>query len=171
MLSVSIFICILCICSSSAAPDSSDGKLIHCGELGDCITRRTVDCKEKCGCDRLYYYNDTTNECELNYDYLRQLVLEKFDTQEKIRSSAEKVFGGIIISVILFVTCASLCVLSACIYCFRVNYTDRRLRGDVKALANKLNRDGKLQKPKKTPTAPVAESCNVVVEDAGVFVC
>lgn len=45
------------------------------------------------------------------------------------------------------------------------------MQHELKALANKLNRDGKFKKSLKKPIHPVAESCNVVVGDAGVFVC
>lgn len=40
----------------------------------------------------------------------------------KIIADAEKVFKGIIVSVIIVAACSVLCVFSACFYCFRMNY-------------------------------------------------
>lgn len=46
------------------------------------------------------------------------------------------------------------------------------MKSDVKALANKLKKNYNSKKiPKKRmPTPPEAESCNVVVEPAGLYV-
>lgn len=50
-------------------------------------------------------------------------------------------------------------------------FSDYRLKKDVEALAAKLKRDCNLKrKTIKKPTQPVSESCNIVVESAGVYV-
>ncbi|XP_053616757.1 uncharacterized protein LOC128678889 [Plodia interpunctella] len=85
-----------------------------------------------------------------------------------IRRHSDKVFKGITIAVIFFGSCALISVISACFYCCRINHSDRILRGDVKALAKKINRDQKIKKPKKAPRKIEEESCNIVVEDAGL---
>ncbi|KPJ12741.1 hypothetical protein RR48_00567 [Papilio machaon] len=51
------------------------------------------------------------------------------------------------------------------------NTIDYRLKKDVEALAAKLKRDCNLKrKTIKRPIQPVSESCNIVVEGAGVYV-
>ncbi|XP_026330816.1 uncharacterized protein LOC113238233 [Hyposmocoma kahamanoa] len=165
-----IYMCIIAfLCSSVLGVITEARPKLGCDEQGDCLST-PADCKEICGCDKIYIYNKTTDECVLNVQYFTS-VTEKYHTEEKIRKESEKVFGGILMSAILFVSCASLCAVTACIYCCRIHYMDVRLHNDVKALARKLDRDGKLKKSQKKPLPPVAESCNVIVEDAGVFVC
>lgn len=45
------------------------------------------------------------------------------------------------------------------------------MKSNVKKLAKKLNTDYKTKKPLvKPPLAPASQTCNVIVEDAGVFV-
>ncbi|CAG9571803.1 unnamed protein product [Danaus chrysippus] len=90
--------------------------------------------------------------------------------QQKILTEVNKVFQGVMVSVILFVLCASVCAFTACVYCCRINYTDRRLQSDVEALASKLKRECRLRTIKKTPTKPAEESCNIVVADADIYV-
>ncbi|XP_011565596.2 uncharacterized protein LOC105395340 isoform X1 [Plutella xylostella] len=136
-----------------------------CDAMGDCIS----DCTEKCGCDRAYIYNETTNECKVNFKYIMSITIEKYNNQEKIRQEAERIFKGITISAIFIICCAATCALTACTYCCRINYADYKLKSDVDALTKKIGRD-KQRKPDKTKIKPEAESCNVIVEDAGVFV-
>ncbi|XP_052749653.1 uncharacterized protein LOC113515856 isoform X2 [Galleria mellonella] len=152
-----------------------------CGVDGDCLSS-PVDCNEKCGCDRAYYYNKTSEECVLDVKYLMRTIMTTYDSTDhdsatengmtkNIQIEAEKVFKGIIVSAIIFISFASICVLTACLYCIRISYTDRKLKNDVKALAKKLHRDKKTKKSiMKTPQTPESQSCNVIVESAGVFV-
>ncbi|XP_013195465.1 uncharacterized protein LOC106138742 isoform X2 [Amyelois transitella] len=156
-------------------------KTTECGLDGDCLST-SVNCSSKCGCDEAYYYNETIKQCVLNVKHLMKAEITIYDPVDPsaandnsmaahIRRYADKVFRGISVAVALFGACALVCVISACTYCCRINYTDRSLKGDVKALSKKLQRDHKIQKPAKVPRKAEAESCNVVVEDAGVFVC
>lgn len=49
--------------------------------------------------------------------------------------------------------------------------SDNLLKKDVEGLAAKLKTGCKVKKPRmKTPPSPVSESCNIVVESAGVYV-
>ncbi|XP_047538687.1 uncharacterized protein LOC125072206 [Vanessa atalanta] len=146
-----------------------------CGEIGDCIT---INCDNKCGCDSssaVLFYNETLDECVVNVKKLLQTLTEKYNNQaaisDKIRLNVERVFQGVIFSGILFGSCASLCVITACIYCIRINYEDTRLKNDVEALAVKLKRECRFKNMStKQPTQPASESCNIIVEEAGVFV-
>ncbi|XP_059061690.1 uncharacterized protein LOC131854587 [Achroia grisella] len=152
-----------------------------CGVDGDCLST-PIDCGEKCGCDRAYYYNSTSKQCVLDVKYLMQTIITKYDSKEQdstidngmtrnIKVEAERVFKGIIVSALIFISCASVCVVTACFYCVRINYTDRKLKSDVKALAKKLNRNKKSKKSiVKPPQSPESQSCNVIVESAGVYV-
>ncbi|XP_045778828.1 uncharacterized protein LOC123876559 [Maniola jurtina] len=144
---------------------------VACGEVGDCIASQ--DCDNKCGCDSsaaVLFYNETLEECVVNVKMLLQSLQEKHNIQEKIRKEVKQVFQGVIVSVILFVTCGSLCVCTACIYCIRINYMDNRMKNDVEALAAKLKRECRFRKSVKSYPHQKAESCNIIVEDAGVFV-
>ncbi|XP_013148726.1 PREDICTED: uncharacterized protein LOC106111244 [Papilio polytes] len=144
----------------------SEAVTAACNELGDCIAQ-SHQCNNTIG----FFYNDTTHDCVVNIKLLLQTLTAKYDTQDKMRLEVLQVFQGVIVSVILFVTCSSICVLGACIYCCRINYIDYRLKKDVEALAAKLKRDCNLKrKTIKKPTQPVSESCNIVVESAGVYV-
>ncbi|XP_052749654.1 uncharacterized protein LOC113515856 isoform X3 [Galleria mellonella] len=150
--------------------DATGDNQKSCGVDGDCLSS-PVDCNEKCGCDRAYYYNKTSEECVLDVKYLMRTIMTTYDSTENIQIEAEKVFKGIIVSAIIFISFASICVLTACLYCIRISYTDRKLKNDVKALAKKLHRDKKTKKSiMKTPQTPESQSCNVIVESAGVFV-
>ncbi|XP_050355736.1 uncharacterized protein LOC126776915 [Nymphalis io] len=161
-----------CLLSHTFAESSSlDNSTAECGELGDCIT---INCNNKCGCDSssaVLFYNETLNECVVNVKKLLQTLTEKYNNQDRIRLSVENVFQGIMFSAILFGSCASICAITACIYCFRINYMDTRLKNDVEALAVKLKRECRFKNmSSKQPTQPASESCNIIVEEAGVFV-
>ncbi|XP_068623180.1 uncharacterized protein [Battus philenor] len=149
-----------------ASGSNNDSLSTDCEEENDCVAQ--ID-----GCNNTigFFYNETVHDCVMNIKLLLQSLTEKYDTQDKIRLEILSVFQGVIISVILFVSCATICVLGSCIYCCRINYIDYRLKSDVEALASKLKRDCNLKKPKvKMTTEPKSESCNIVVEDAGVYV-
>ncbi|KAI5635269.1 hypothetical protein NE865_12061 [Phthorimaea operculella] len=176
-MSLSFKILILSVAVINAAPllmENTEVDMSNCGEIGDCVTVHQ-NCTKVCGCDNWYYFNNVTNECLLNIKHLQNLTIEKYNTEEILRSNADRVFNGIFVAVYFFLFSASLCAISACAYCCHLNYSDYKLRDDIKALSQKLERDGKLgnpaTKPKKKKTEEIAQSCNVVVEDAGVFVC
>ncbi|CAK1554511.1 unnamed protein product [Leptosia nina] len=138
--------------SISDAVKETDSVSSTCGELGDCITNLD-ECDEKCGCDTfsmVYFYNETTQECEMNIKRFLQTLQERDDTQAKIIYEAEHVFQRIILSVIIVAACSVLCVLSACFYCCRINYTDNRLKNEVDALAAKLKRETRYKKIKES---------------------
>ncbi|XP_047503828.1 uncharacterized protein LOC125048908 [Pieris napi] len=154
---------------STAVSDgpSSNG----CGELGDCITSPD-NCDKKCGCDTyslVLVFNETTQECELNIQQFLHTLQEKDDIHEKIIAEAENVFKRIILSVIIVAACSVLCVFSACFYCCRINYLDNRLKKDVDAMAAKLKREKRYKKIKSEPIPEKAESCNIIVGNAGVY--
>ncbi|CAH2055815.1 unnamed protein product, partial [Iphiclides podalirius] len=153
--------------AAHAATSSDENPIApDCGEMGDCVAEN-IECNNIVGS----FYNDTMHECVINMKLLLKNLTSKYDVQDKVRLEVQKVFQGVIISVILFVSCASVCVFAACIYCCRINYEDYRLKNDVEALAAKLKRDCNLKKPRmKTPKEPASESCNIVVEGAGVYV-
>lgn len=44
------------------------------------------------------------------------------------------------------------------------------MKNEIEALAAKLKRECRFKKSKKSPTHQKAESCNIIVEEAGVFV-
>ncbi|XP_028161929.1 uncharacterized protein LOC135081196 isoform X2 [Ostrinia nubilalis] len=172
-----------------AVPHDENNKTaaFKCDENGDCPSSST-DCHEICGCDRAIQYNETTKTCVVSFRHLMIAEIKIYDSQDKdsedggtiagggtmsnkIRLESEKIFNSIMISVILFITCCAVCVVAACCYCCRISYSDYALKKDVKALANKLNRDGKLRKiSRKQPQTQANQSCNIVCEDAGVFV-
>ncbi|KAF9408130.1 hypothetical protein HW555_012104 [Spodoptera exigua] len=140
-------------------------------------------CHVKCGCEDMYFYDSATDRCLINFTRVFRKVVTNYENLDVnnlpddemaklLYIESQKIFKGIMISVFLFILCAAICVISACIYCCRINYTDRRLKHNVKALAKKLNTDYKTKKPsgKRPPARPLSQSCNVVVEDAGVFV-
>ncbi|XP_045539396.1 uncharacterized protein LOC106720842 [Papilio machaon] len=163
-----LLLTIILITSNAYAVSNTESGSVPaaCEEVGDCVAQ-SDNCNNTIG----FFYNDTTQECVVNIKLLLQTLTTKYDTQDKIRLEVLKVFQGVIVSVILFVTCSSICVLGACIYCCRINYTDYRLKKDVEALAAKLKRDCNLKrKTIKRPIQPVSESCNIVVEGAGVYV-
>ncbi|XP_041969885.1 uncharacterized protein LOC121726547 [Aricia agestis] len=149
----------------------------NCEDFEDCGVENR-NCANECGCDSavalVMTYNETLGHCVVNYKQLLQSLGQKYNTQEKIREEVEKVFEGIMISVILFITCAGVGFVAACVYCCKICYMDNKLKQDVDALQKKLKRDGILRKtikPKsKTGSGPESESCNIIVEDAGVFV-
>ncbi|XP_038218996.1 uncharacterized protein LOC119837475 [Zerene cesonia] len=163
--------CLLLLLSSVS---SSDSKLVHnsdCGEHGDCISSPD-ECNKKCGCDiysAVLYYNETTKECDINVKLLLETLTEKYNTQESVISEANRVFNHVILSVIIFAACAGICVCSACFYCCHINYMDNRLKKDVDALAAKLKRENRYKKlPRKSPPQS-GESCNIIVDNAGVY--
>ncbi|XP_045453394.1 uncharacterized protein LOC123662623 [Melitaea cinxia] len=143
-----------------------------CGDVGDCID--TQKCEDKCGCDSsaaVLFYNETLGECVVNVKELLRSLTKKYNNEEKIEKEVHKVFQGILFAAILFASCAALCVFSACIYCCRINYMDTRLKNDVDALALKMKRDFRLKRcSTKKPRDPASESCNIIVEGAGVYV-
>ncbi|GBP00787.1 hypothetical protein EVAR_77000_1 [Eumeta japonica] len=158
-----------------SAPQGDDSELLKSKDCRseECYDSPDYECDEACGCDRALVYNETTGECVLK-EYAMLGVIYVYDnSKENIREEAESTFRGIMAAGILFVACATVCALAACLYCCRVNYSDRRLAGDVKALTLKLRRDGLLAMPrtsvKKTDNIAGA-SCPVVVEEAGIFV-
>ncbi|XP_023941444.2 uncharacterized protein LOC112048217 [Bicyclus anynana] len=168
---VLLFICLL---STTLATTIGEENVTIpvCGEIGDCIPSQ--ECDNRCGCDSsaaVLFYNETLGECVVDVKRLLQSLQERYNIQEKLRLEVMKVFQGITIAVILFMTCAGLCVCTACIYCIRINYIDNRMKSDIDALAAKLKRDLRLKKSIKRPSPQQkAESCNIIVEDAGVFV-
>ncbi|KAJ0172689.1 hypothetical protein K1T71_011828 [Dendrolimus kikuchii] len=141
-------------------------------------------CQESCSCNGT---NKEETSTKLDIDQLIVKNLGKIKTlvevtqdhdimndegmAKRLRLEADKIFKGIIISLILFMTCASICFITACIYCCRMSYQDRKLKSDIKALAKKLKRNYHTKKPNREPLPAISESCNVVVADAGVFVC
>ncbi|KAJ8728818.1 hypothetical protein PYW07_006514 [Mythimna separata] len=140
-------------------------------------------CETKCGCEEMYIYDAVNDRCLINFKKVMKRVIVFYENNnveiiaddemaKSIYIEGEKLFKGIMISVILFMACASVCVVSACIYCCRINYTDRTLKKHVKALAKKLKRDYKAAKiaPKRAPVPAVSETCSVVVDPAGVYV-
>ncbi|CAH0719071.1 unnamed protein product, partial [Brenthis ino] len=142
-----------------------------CGEHGDCVNNDI--CENRCGChssEAVLFYNETLDECVVNVKKLLMSLTEKHNTQDNIRQKVDKIFQGILFSAILFVTCATTCMLTACVYCCRINYMDTRLKNDVEALANKLNRDLRFRKTIKKPTQPGEENCNIIVPGTDVFV-
>ncbi|XP_032522916.2 uncharacterized protein LOC116774325 [Danaus plexippus] len=166
-----IYICILVTTSGVTSVDTQNTKP-GCSEVGDCLISKD-SCNNVCGCDSasaVLFYNETLGECVVNVKKLLNSLTERYNTQEKIHTEVNKVFQGVMISVILFVICASVCAFTACVYCCRINYTDRRLQNDVEALASKLKRECRLRTIKKTPTKPAEESCNIVVADADIYV-
>ncbi|KAJ8720781.1 hypothetical protein PYW08_006246 [Mythimna loreyi] len=125
-------------------------------------------CETKCGCEEMYIYDPVTDRCLINFKKVMKRVIVFYENNEleviaddemarSIYIEGEKLFKGIMISVILFMACASVCVISACLYCCRINYTDRILKNHVKALAKKLKRDYKSTKiaPKRAPLPPI----------------
>ncbi|XP_073954279.1 uncharacterized protein isoform X2 [Choristoneura fumiferana] len=153
------------------ADQSVDGNENTCGEVGDCLTVDT-DCKAQCGCDKTIptFYDNGTQKCVINIKLLILSLNEKYNTEGKLQAEADKIFQGIIIAAFLFITCASICVFTACIYCCRINYTDYLLKKSIKELTKKVGAKPRLDKPAVKPTTkPISESCNVVVQDAGVF--
>ncbi|CAH1634908.1 unnamed protein product [Spodoptera littoralis] len=146
------------------------------------VTPSPTTCHEKCGCEEMYFYDSATSRCLINFTRVFKKVVTNYENLDGnnlpddemaklLYIESQKIFQGIMISVFLFIVCAAICVISACIYCCRINYTDRSLKSNVKALAKKLNTDYKTKKPvKRPPCPPASQSCNVVVEDAGVFV-
>ncbi|CAG5040933.1 unnamed protein product [Parnassius apollo] len=165
MLLLLICLC-LTACTASFGNNDLSAGTSDCGELGDCISEN-IGCNNTVGS----FYNETTHDCVINIKMLLKTLTAKYDTQEKIHSEVQRVFQGVIISVILFVSCVSVCFIGVCIFCCRIHYVDNRLKKDVNALAVKLNRDCNSKRPRvKTPLNPLSESCNVVVQDAGVYV-
>ncbi|KAL0879420.1 hypothetical protein ABMA27_003172 [Loxostege sticticalis] len=176
-----------------AAPNAESDKapVTGCEENGDCLST-PQDCHEICGCDRsglmAIYYNETTKSCVVSFKHLMiaEIKIYGADDEEddegstitggtmsnKIRIEAEKIFNTILISAVFFISCCAVCVISACCYCCRMTYTDYRLKSDVKALAKKLNRDGKLKRlcSRKQPQTQANQSCNIMCEEAGIFV-
>lgn len=150
----------------------------------------TLECHKICGCDRAYIYDETKKECVLDNSYILQTTLARSSEDRSVTNynqdhdmandegmakqifiEAEKFFRSIIISALLFAGCASICVLSASFYCCHINYSDRKMERELKALAKKLNTKYHSKKSiRRSPLEPIEESCNVVVEDAGVFV-
>ncbi|VVC99691.1 unnamed protein product [Leptidea sinapis] len=119
------------------------------------------------------YYNETIDECVLNVKKLLESLSEKHNTQDKIFAEVERVFQGVIFSAILFAACAAMCVVLSCFYCCRINFMDNSLKNDVDALTAKLKREKRYKKvPVTTPPLPntePAESCNIIVSNAGVY--
>ncbi|XP_072945426.1 uncharacterized protein [Epargyreus clarus] len=158
----------------------------ECTENGDCLEIKAEiihedkrDCHNDTTKEPLMYYSQNIDEfgniignaSVVDIKNLLKTLTEKHNSQDKIEKEVATVFRGVIVAVILFGVCACLCVVTACIYCCRINITDNRLKNDVEALAEKLKRDCKFKKSmKKSPREPVSESCNIIVEDAGVFV-
>ncbi|XP_063895389.1 uncharacterized protein LOC110382718 isoform X2 [Helicoverpa armigera] len=126
----------------------------------------------KCGCDEMFVYDAVNDRCMVNFKKVLKKVMVPYAKTGSIYVEGENLFRGIMISVILFIACASACVLAACIYCCRINYSDWTLKHNVKALAKNLktNYDPKKMSPKPAPLPAISESCSVVVEPAGVFV-
>nr|XP_049697397.1 uncharacterized protein LOC110382718 isoform X1 [Helicoverpa armigera] len=137
----------------------------------------------KCGCDEMFVYDAVNDRCMVNFKKVLKKVMVPYaktdvnslpedELARSIYVEGENLFRGIMISVILFIACASACVLAACIYCCRINYSDWTLKHNVKALAKNLktNYDPKKMSPKPAPLPAISESCSVVVEPAGVFV-
>ncbi|XP_063538092.1 uncharacterized protein LOC134747398, partial [Cydia strobilella] len=155
---------------AAAELSPAESNITTCNDVGDCLSIGT-DCKEKCGCDKDIptSFNKTTQECTVNVQLLILSLKEKYNTEAKIRAEADRIFNGIIVAVFLFIACASVCTLTACIYCCRINYTDYQLKKSIKVLAKKMGKKSQMKKPAKVPTEQVAESCNVIVEDAGIF--
>ncbi|XP_073954281.1 uncharacterized protein [Choristoneura fumiferana] len=110
-----------------------------CGEM-DCYFNETISCTEKCGCDKIipYHFNVTTGECVLNLKTLMISLAEKYKTQEKNRKRTERIFHGVMVSGIIVVTWASMCLFFICFYCCRIRYTDYQLRKSVKDVAKKF---------------------------------
>ncbi|KAM3966102.1 uncharacterized protein ACR2FA_012975 isoform 2-T2 [Aphomia sociella] len=161
---------VLGLCSFVLTLDTTDKNVKGCGVDGDCLSG-PIDCNDKCGCDKAYYYNETTKECVLDVKFLMRTVITKYNPEEIIKVEAEKVFKGIMVSAIIVISCASLCIFTSCFYCVRINYKDRVLKGDVKALAKKLNRTQKSKKSVvKPPEKPESQSCNIIVGSAGLYV-
>ncbi|XP_075982221.1 uncharacterized protein LOC142980621 [Anticarsia gemmatalis] len=141
-------------------------------------------CDPKCGCDGIYIYDEVKADCVVNLPKLMKTVEKNYDSQDdeailaeegmarSIYIEGQQLFRGIMIAVMFFMTCAAICVLSACIYCCRIDYTDRKLRNEVKALAKKMHRkyDPPKQSLKPKAPEPKSQNCNVFVEEAGVFV-
>ncbi|XP_026724815.1 uncharacterized protein LOC113491840 isoform X2 [Trichoplusia ni] len=132
----------------------------------------SLECGSKCGCNQMYVYDPVGDRCLINFDKVMRKIEIPYPKPQQIFIEGEEIFKGIMVSVLLFMVCAGVCIVTACVYCCRINYTDRRLKSDVKALANKLKKNYNSKKiPKKRmPTPPEAESCNVVVEPAGLYV-
>ncbi|CAH2240053.1 uncharacterized protein LOC120625210 [Pararge aegeria] len=168
---VMIFFCLL---SNTKATSMGEENAISsgCGEVGDCIAGQ--DCDNKCGCDSsaaVLFYNETLDACVVDVKKLLQSLQERYNIQEKLRMEVVRVFQGVTVSVILFMTCVGVCVCTSCIYCIRINYIDNRMKNDIEALAAKLKRECRLKKSLKSPSSDQkAESCNIIVEEAGVFV-
>ncbi|KAH9641510.1 hypothetical protein HF086_017846 [Spodoptera exigua] len=121
-------------------------------------------CHVKCGCEDMYFYDSATDRCLINFTRVFRKVVTNYENLDVnnlpddemaklLYIESQNIFKGIMISVFLFIL-------------------DRRLKHNVKALAKKLNTDYKTKKPsgKRPPARPLSQSCNVVVEDAGVFV-
>ncbi|KAG6446903.1 hypothetical protein O3G_MSEX004652 [Manduca sexta] len=145
-----------------------------------------LECYEICGCDPAYIYNETLKECVLNMEYmikaLAQTSVEKSGHKyeaadhdianddgmaKNIRIEAEKIFQGIIISVIIFMVCASICIVTACVYCCHINYSDRQLKNNVKGVAKKLKKNyNPTRTVPRSKSLPKEESCNVLVGEA-----
>ncbi|XP_063622680.1 uncharacterized protein LOC134794812 [Cydia splendana] len=155
---------------TSAELSPAESNNTNCNDVGDCPSIGT-DCKEKCGCDQNIptTFNKTTQECTINVQLLILSLKEKYNTEAKIRAEADRLFKGVVVAAFLFIACASVCTLIACIYCCRINYTDYQLKKSIKVLAKKTGKKSQIIKPAKVPTEQVAQSCNVVVEDAGIF--
>ncbi|XP_035442992.2 uncharacterized protein LOC118271155 isoform X1 [Spodoptera frugiperda] len=173
-----LFVVLLTLCPIVYADDGppEDGIL----EIHVSLSPKT--CHEKCGCEEMYFYDAATDRCLINFTRVFKKVVTNYENLDsnnlpddemakQLYIESQKIFQGIMVSVFLFIVCAAVCVISACIYCCRINYTDRSLKSNVKKLAKKLNTDYKTKKPLvKPPLAPASQTCNVIVEDAGVFV-
>lgn len=151
-------------------------------ELTTTSVTEVPNCDPKCGCDGYYIFDEVKNDCVLNLANLMKSEIIKYDARtdelnlghnrmaKAIYEEGQKIFRGILISVILFLTCAAICVLSACLYCCRINYSDRQLKREVKSLAKQMHKKCPKTKTKPQETDPKSQSCNVIVEGAGVFV-
>ncbi|KAJ8705966.1 hypothetical protein PYW07_010743 [Mythimna separata] len=116
---------------------------------------------EICGCEGMYVYDTVENRCVISYMKVMRGITVVYVNNKYTYNEDDELFKGILISAILFMACASICVISACVYCCRINYTDRIMENQIKDLAKKLKRDSK---------SAMSESCSVYVDPAGVFV-
>ncbi|CAB3252523.1 unnamed protein product [Arctia plantaginis] len=151
-------------------------------ETTEASVRNTTACDPFCGCDGLYVYDSVKKGCVLDLPNLMKRVVVNYDSQSdelinqegmsrSIYIEGQKLFKGIIISVILFITCASLCVVSACIYCCKINYSDRKLKQEVEALAKKMHKTNILKKEHKKPIDdPKAQSYSYCDTESNVYI-
>ncbi|KAL4717008.1 hypothetical protein ACJJTC_001869 [Scirpophaga incertulas] len=172
-----VLVLFICFESVSAASGTVNSDVVM-----EMDTSNIMNCHKICGCDRFaaYYYNETSGECLVSFRHLMIAVITKYEMEgykyaqgmaKKIEMEADRTFNAMLISVLIFITCCAICVVSACFYCCRINYSDYILKRDIKALAKKVDRTHTLKKPiKKKHHEPFAQSCNIVCEDAGVFV-